>query len=220
MTATLIVFCRRPRPGIGKNRVAADIGADRTLRLSECLLDTALEDARQWPGPVVLAPADADDVAWAEALLDRPFRVVAQPEGNLGERISAVDRHLRQAGRTHLIFIGSDAPLLDEAFFGQAAAALESHDVVLGPADDGGVTLMGARTTWPKLSDLPWSSHRLGHELELACVKKGLSICSLDRRYDIDRASDLPRLYKDLENDPRPARQRLRLWLAESALGE
>lgn len=218
MTATLVVFCRRPRPGIGKNRVAADIGADKALRLSECLLDTALEDARQWKGPVVLAPADAEDFAWADALLDRPCRIVAQPQGNLGERISAVDRHLRQAGRTHLIFIGSDAPLLDDEFFARAAAALESHDVVLGPADDGGVTLMGARQPWPKLDQLPWSSDRLGRELELACVKKGLSIYSLDRRYDIDRASDLPRLYKDLENDLRPARQQLRMWLADSAL--
>jgi len=218
MTITLVVFCRRPQPGIGKKRIAADLGATKTSVLAEHLLATTLEDASHWTGPVVLAPATEDDTAWAGELLDRPCEVMAQPEGNLGVRINTVDRVLRQAGHTHLIFVGSDAPILDADYFARAATALSTHDAVLGPADDGGVTLMGSGRAWPQLADLPWSSARLGDSLELICIKKGLTVYSLDRRYDIDRANDLPRLYGDLRNDKRPARRRLRKWLAESGL--
>ena len=218
MTITLVVFCRRPQPGIGKKRIAADLGAIKTSVLAEHLLATTLEDASHWTGPVVLAPATEDDTAWAGELLDRPCEVMAQPEGNLGVRINTVDRELRQAGHTHLIFVGSDAPILDADYFARAATALSTHDAVLGPADDGGVTLMGSGRIWPQLADLPWSSNKLGDALELICIKEGLTVYSLDRRYDIDRANDLPRLYGDLRNDKRPARRRLRKWLAESGL--
>ena len=218
MTITLVVFCRRPQPGIGKKRIAADLGAIKTSVLAEHLLAATLEDASHWTGPVVLAPATEDDTAWAGELLDRPCEVMAQPEGNLGVRINTVDRELRQAGHTHLIFVGSDAPILDADYFARAATALSTHDAVLGPADDGGVTLMGSGRIWPQLADLPWSSNKLGDALELICIKEGLTVYSLDRRYDIDRANDLPRLYGDLRNDKRPARRRLRKWLAESGL--
>ena len=218
MTITLVVFCRRPHPGIGKKRIAADLGATKTSVLAEHLLATTLEDASHWTGPVVLAPATADDTAWAGELLDRPYEVIAQSEGNLGVRINTVDLQLRQAGHTQLIFVGSDAPILDADYFARAATALSTHDVALGPADDGGVTLMGSRRAWPPLVDLPWSSNKLGDALELICIKEGLTVYSLDRRYDIDRANDLPRLYGDLRHDQRPARRRLRKWLAESGL--
>jgi glycosyltransferase A (GT-A) superfamily protein (DUF2064 family) len=218
MKITLVVFCRRPRPGVGKKRIAADLGKAKTSVLAQHLLATALEDANHWTGPVVIAPASADDTAWASKLLDRPCEVIAQPGGNLGTRINTVDRELRQIGHTHILYVGSDAPILDTDYFAHAAAAVCTHDTVLGPAEDGGVTLMGSRRAWPQLAGLPWSSARLGDALELICIKEGLTVYSLSRRYDIDRASDLPRLYRDLRNDKRPARQRLCKWLAESGL--
>lgn len=218
MTTTLVLFCRRPRPGVGKRRIAATLGPARTLRLAEHLLAAALEDASQWSGPVVIAPADAADAAWAGQLLERPCQVVAQRAGNLGERLNALDQALRQAGQARCIYIGSDAPILDGDYYALAVKALETHDVVLGPADDGGVTLMGSRRPWPELAGLPWSSDKLCHALELICVKDGLTINSLEGRYDIDHAKDLPRLFSDLENDTRAARQKLRHWLAESGL--
>jgi len=212
-SATLVVFCRRPMLGNGKRRIAADLGAVMTLDLAGHLLSTTLEDAGEWPGPVVLAPSSTADTGWAGGLLSRPSEVIPQPEGNLGERLNAVDEAAREAGHTHLIYIGSDAPLLDADYFSRARAALATHDVVLGPADDGGVTLMGAKIAWPDLKNLPWSTAELGNSLEQTCVKKGLTVFRLEKCYDIDLAADLPRLYDDLATDSRPARQRLRHWL-------
>ncbi len=213
-TPTLVVFCRRPAHGAGKQRIAATIGAELTFELATHLLQTTLEDAVNWSGPVVIAPAEPTDQAWAEAQMAGNHTVCPQTDGNLGERINAVDHTLRATGAKKLVFIGSDAPLLNADYFTQAQAALQTHDIVLGAAEDGGVVLMGARCAWPELGPLPWSSHHLGKQLELLCHSHGLTIKYLPTRYDIDFARDLPRLHADLYADMRPARHALRSWLA------
>jgi rSAM/selenodomain-associated transferase 1 len=211
---TLVIFCRRPSPGRGKQRIAATIGPGLTFELATHLLHATLEDAASWPGPVVIAPAAQADQGWAEALMTGNHSVCPQPGGNLGERLNAVDCTIRSTGSEQLIYIGSDAPILDEAYFEQARAALQTHDVVLGAAEDGGVVLMGARCAWPDLAPLPWSGNDLGKQLELLCLQNGLTVKYLPTRYDIDFASDLPRLHADLRTDTRPARLALHDWLA------
>ena len=203
---TLVVFCRRPALGIGKQRIARELGAPAGLALAKHLLDTALEDAGAWQGPVVVSPADPGDTEWAAGLLPSSCEIIPQPAGNLGDRINAVDRRARLGGHAHIIYIGSDAPVLDADYYAAAVAALKTHDVVLGPADDGGVTLMGARQAWPELGHLPWSTGDLGAALELTCLNDGLTVYSLDHRYDVDLAADLSKLLDDLRMDLRPAR--------------
>ncbi len=212
-SSTLVVFCRRPAPGISKQRIAAELGSATAETLANYLLATVLEDAEAWPGPVILAPARDEDLAWASGLLDRHYRVVAQPEGNLGERLNSVDREIRRETDTALLYVGSDAPVLNQPYFSQARKLLQDADVVLGPAEDGGVTLMGSNIAWPELSQLPWSTANLAVELERLCLEQGLSVIQLPRMYDVDLACDLPRLHADLEADLRPARQKLHEWL-------
>ena len=215
---SLVIFCRRPALGVGKQRIAADLGSAVTLELAENLCAATIEDANAWPGPVVLAPDRSEDTDWAHHLLERPCRVISQGKGNLGERINQVDKTLRGTIDTQTLYIGSDAPLLDTAYFAAASEALATNDVVLGPADDGGVTLMGACCAWPDLAHLPWSTAELCNALELTCLKNGLTVLRLENRYDIDLAEDLPRLYEDLRSDLRPARQKFRRWLENSGL--
>jgi len=215
---TLVVFCRRPLRGVGKRRIARDLGGTATLELARHLLETTLEDARSWPGPVIIAPSHADHTSWAAGLLPGRIDIVPQYGGNLGERINGVDQAVRAAGHTRVMFIGSDAPVLTPDYFERARAALSGADVVLGPADDGGVTLMAANGPWPDLAPLPWSTAGLARELESKCVDHGLTVRLLDRRYDVDVAADLERLTHDLARDGRPARRALLNWLRADAI--
>ncbi|MBM4222140.1 MAG: DUF2064 domain-containing protein [Gammaproteobacteria bacterium] len=203
----LVVFCRRPTPGAGKQRLAAGIGSDAAADIAALLLGAALEDAARWPGPVVLSPSEEGDAEWAATLLDRPVQVIAQPAGNLGERLQSVDRRVRERHQAAVVFIGSDAPALGEPDYAAARSALMHHDVVLAPAIDGGVTLMAARRAWPALADLPWSSDQLYTALSKRCTTHGLRVASLRLSYDVDLAADLQRLCRDLHADQRPARR-------------
>ena len=212
--AALVLFCRRPAPGEGKRRLARALGDTQAFAVAQALLQCALEDAAQWPGELVLSPARGADASWAAGLLQRSAAVIPQPEGNLGERIAAVDAHLRSAGRDRVLFIGSDAPSLDPLHLATAAEALERADVVLVPAVDGGVALMGARSGWPDLAALPWSQPTLGESLARACRDSGRSVVLLEASYDIDEPDDCLLAIERLAPDTRPARRRLRALLS------
>ena len=213
-SATLVVLFKRPGINQGKQRLAAELGAEPACRIAEGLLACALADARQWPGTVVLAPAHATDTEWAAGLVDGA-EVLSQGTGNLGSRLNTLDQTLRRKGHNTILYIGSDAPTLDQAMLSGAAAALERSDVVLCPAEDGGVTLMGNRKPWPDLQSLPWSTARLADALLRSCMDHGLTAASLPHSFDVDRPADLVRLLNQLNNDARSERQQLKKIIKE-----
>jgi hypothetical protein len=213
----LVVFCRRPRLGEGKQRLARELGATDALAIAQALLECALEDALAWPGGLVIAPEQPADARWAQGLLARAATVQPQPPGNLGERLNAVDAAVRRLGHERVLFIGSDAPSLTLSDLLAAQAALDGSDVVLVPARDGGVTLMGSRRAWPDLAPLPWSEPTLGQTLEECCRSHGRSVTRLTGSYDVDEVSDLGTARHALADDDRPARRRLHELLVKIA---
>lgn len=213
----LILVCKRPALGHGKQRLAARLGAVAALEIAERLLDCALEDLAHWPGARVIAPDTATHCSWASELLP-DCRCLAQPAGNLGERLNFLDRQLRAAGERTLVFIGSDAPALNEDDYRQVRAALNKVDSVLLAARDGGVVLMASSRPWPDLAELPWSTPQLGAALAAVCRQAGHSLRVCGESFDVDEPADLAWTRRALVDDPRPARQRLLATLAE--LGE
>lgn len=209
----LVLVCKRPASGIGKQRLAASLGREMANHIAEALLACALEDAQDWPGPVVIAPAHPGDYSWAGALLppSKPrVRIQPQATGNLGQRLNMLDHELRDAGMEQLVYIGSDAPVLAAADYAAVNDALLRHDTVLMPAEDGGVVLMASCRRWPALSGLPWSTAHLGAALVNCCRMAGQSIATLAHGFDVDEQGDLFRLPDALKTDHRPARRALR----------
>lgn len=209
MDTTLVVVCKRPKLGQGKQRLATDIGHKGALAVAQGLWCCALEDARRWPGRKVLAVSHWEDMAWADRETGDGFTVRYQPQGNLGERLQALDLALREQGHQKILLMGTDAPLLTEAHYFEARSLLEHQDIALHPAEDGGLVLMGASRPWPELAQLPWSSESLGKTLESLCKTEGLAVGLGAGSFDIDNKADLIRLPAALERDTRPARKRL-----------
>lgn len=200
-------------PERSKRRLAAAIGPLASIA-AEHLCRCALEDVAAWPGPVCFAPADDADGEWLAERTGRSGAIVLQRRGNLGERINHVNGVLRSQGFARQIFIGIDCPELDSRYLGEAAAALDDHDAVFGPAQDGGVVLMGARREWPDLGGLAWSSVSLMAELERLCRQYGWKTARLAPLADIDTLEDLDAYRRGMPDDPRPARRALGAWLA------
>lgn len=200
-------------PQRSKRRLAAEIG-ERAVEAARHFYACALEDVAGWPGPAFLALAAAADRTLLEPAAPVGIRTVLQPAGNLGERIERVQAELLAAGHARQIFIGVDCPELDRDYLRRAAAALEAHDVVLGPARDGGVVLMGSARPWPALGGLSWSTATLGEELRARCAAAGYRTALLEERGDVDTLADLLDSVATLRADRRPARRALHRWLA------
>lgn len=210
---TCVVLCLKS-PERSKRRLSEQIGGLATTAARH-LWACAREDLRNWPGAVCYAPADSGDADWLRDELDGGETVVLQKGKNLGERISHVDLTLRAGGVTNTLYIGTDCPGMDASYLRRAASALRTHDVVLGPATDGGVVLMGARTAWPPLDELAWSTDSLRGELASLCEEHGLDVEHLEPRADVDSITALLAARAELVDDSRPARRALHQWLMQ-----
>jgi glycosyltransferase A (GT-A) superfamily protein (DUF2064 family) len=193
-----------------KRRLALHVGAQRATEAAQSLLDCACEDLATWPGMTAVAPSAADECDEAPPA----DALVVQCKGNLGERIEHVNDELLRLGFERQLFIGIDCPSLDLPYLERAAAALDDHSAVLGPAADGGVVLMGVRGRWPPLAALPWSTGELFESLRAACHTPGASAATLPRLRDVDTLGDLVALRTLLQDDRRPARRALVRWLS------
>ena len=88
--------------------------------------------------------------------------------------------------------------------------SLDSNDLVLGPAEDGGFYLIGARRFQPRLfAEVEWGSERVLEQTMANARALSFSAAALEPFYDLDRWEDLVRL---AERAPR-TRALLRQWL-------
>jgi uncharacterized protein len=148
----LILFVRLPRLGVGKSRLARDIGPVAALRFERLMLARSLRRLgrdRRWSLRLAVTPDTA--------VRDWPARWDAMPQGagGLGERM----RRALAAGPTGpKVLVGSDIPRLTAGHIAQAFALLGRHDIVFGPASDGGYWLVGCRHRPPDFGRVRWSS--------------------------------------------------------------
>lgn len=112
-----------------------------------------------------------------------------------GRLLSAATNSLEDAGTQAVLLVGTDCPFIDAAYLQAACAALHNHDVVIGPADDGGYVLLGVKHAEPRLfSDIDWGSERV-YEQTLAAIKLlNLSYSILPVLSDVDRPEDIEKL--------------------------
>jgi len=116
-----------------------------------------------------------------------------QGEGDLGARM---DRLMKQAfaeGAEAVLFVGSDSPHMPEARLFATAEALNDHDLVIGPVEDGGYDLIAMRSPWPVFEDIAWSSGRVLAQTLAHIERLGLDCRQLDTGFDIDTPEDLER---------------------------
>lgn len=185
----LLTFVKYPEPGKAKTRLAASLGAQLACDLYRYFTDLTLAKNRLIPLAaryVAFSPADRE--ADFQALFDDDshwFPQAAAPD--LGERIYQAVGAVLARGHRCVISIGSDSPSLPVEYLQNAAAALAEHDVVLGPAEDGGYYLIGLKSpTRVLFENIPWSTDRVLELTLAAAARAGLSAFLLPKWYDID----------------------------------
>ena len=189
----LLVFLKAPRPGTVKTRLAQTLGAAAAAAAYRQLVDIVLGQLSSLPSVELRF---APDEARAEILpwLRPGWSAVAQGRGDLGERLTRAFAEAFSTGASRVVIIGSDCPEVTSDDVQAAWTALAQHDLVLGPAEDGGYWLIGLRASEPRLfAGVHWSTGTVRQEtLERAQVA-GLSHTLLRPLHDVDTEADWQR---------------------------
>jgi rSAM/selenodomain-associated transferase 1 len=200
MTPTAVVLLKAPRLGTVKTRLAADLGAPRALAIYRTLAERQLRAIPAgWPITVNFTPVDADQElrTWLAAIPRVPaIAYCPQPDGDLGVRIAAAFSQAFAGGAPFVFALGGDCPDLDASLLEHAANRLAQPeiDAVLGPAADGGYTLLGLRAPCPDLFvDVAWSTPQVLVQTRAHLRTAGLRTYELPVLNDIDTAADWSR---------------------------
>jgi rSAM/selenodomain-associated transferase 1 len=119
-------------------------------------------------------------------------RLLTQSNGDLGVRMHAALGTVFTRGYRAAVLIGTDVPAISRPLLSQALILLDAHDVVLGPAVDGGYYLLGLKQVIPELFDnMPWSSDRVCRMTEERARTLRLKTALLPRHRDLDTVQDL-----------------------------
>ena len=181
------MFSRAPHAGRVKRRLVPQLGASGAARLQLRMTRHALRTAAAARcGPVELHLTERHGL----------FKKIKLQKGaDLGERMQ---RALSRALRRHrgAILIGADCPALRPEDLRRAARLLAGGcDVVLGPAQDGGYVLLGARRVSPRLFEgIPWGTSGVYAATLKALDASGYRWRALRPLWDVDRPQDVERL--------------------------
>jgi len=192
----LIVFVKAPRPGSVKTRLAKTLGADAACDAYRQLVEELLTELSRLTA-VELRFAPDEAAAEIQPWLRESWQARAQGGGDLGQRMQAAFADAFAAGASRVAIVGSDCPEVRAADIRQAWNELKSHDLVIGPAMDGGYWLIGLTREQPELfKGISWSSeHVLAQTLQRAKAA-GLRIQLLRILSDVDTEKD----WKDFLN--------------------
>lgn len=195
MKLHLVIFARTPQAGRVKRRLGAEIGTMDAARFYRRSLDAQIRrmvrDPRWTVWLSVTPDTTLDHPAWHLVPIARRK---PQRRGDLGRRMK-LPFTILPAGA--VVLVGSDIPAMRTHHIARAFALLGTHDLVFGPARDGGFWLVGARRVRPLPHDLfrsvRWSAPTTLTET-LASLPDHITVALADVLEDVDDAEVLRRL--------------------------
>ena len=184
------IFCKAPVLGKVKTRLIQEIGARSALDLYKQMFDRLMADFLLDSPVVELWISPDKDHGFFEQYAVPRFQ---QAGADLGAKMSEA---LRDGLTRHesVILIGTDLPLINMSYIDRAASCLKDHEVVLGPAEDGGYGLVGVKAETPYMfSGIDWGTEKVLSQTCKRLNKVGLGYSLLPLIWDVDRPEDLQR---------------------------
>lgn len=192
MKKHLVIMAKAPLLGRVKTRLAKDIGPVKARAFYKNTLARISRTLARNPHWVTWLSVSPDLFVFKDRLWPERCNRISQGRGDLGDRMQRV-MNIMPAGP--VVLIGADIPDITPDHIQDAFDALGKHDVVFGPADDGGYWLVGQKRrpkTLQLFKNVRWSSaHALAdtqHNLPT-----GSTFALLETLPDIDTAEDYHR---------------------------
>ncbi len=211
MQAAIAVMTRIPVPGRTKTRLMQKMSAFECAAFHQvCLVDicktvsdTGVTGYIYYTGETHTGTptySKSMEAGFAPDILNLAeklgLKVRRQTGRDLGQRLGNA---ARQVLSTHdrVILLGADLPHLSTGLLLDALQKLDSCDVVIGPARDGGYYLLGIKEVYSCLFvEIPWGSPDVLLRTIEAAGLKNLSLTLLDLKADIDTWDDLVYFYR------------------------
>jgi len=140
----LLIFTRNPELGKAKTRLAKTVGAETALKIYKFLLEKTKDISSKVTSDkaVYYSVKVRENDIW-DANIYQKHQQVGE---DLGIRMLNAFKNGFEAGYEKVIIIGSDLYDLTSENIENAFNKLDSNEVVLGPAEDGGYYLLGMNT--------------------------------------------------------------------------
>jgi uncharacterized protein len=187
----LLLFVRYPQAGKTKTRLIPALGKVGAAKLQRQMAEYLLCRVQQpnWQLQIHFTGGTRSEMAdW----LGTGLMYCPQVGESLGDRLRYA---FQQESQHRVVAIGADCVDLSADHIHQAFQALIHHDVVLGPAQDGGYYLIGLRRFHPPLGALfegiDWSTSRVLQQTQAKIRQLGRSLAQIETLSDIDRPQDL-----------------------------
>ena len=187
-----MIFTRNPELGKCKTRLAAKIGDDAALEVYKFLLKRTVAFTRSLDcGKFVYYSEDI----WENDIWDNQlYQKKLQQGDDLGKRMENAFKDGFDSDFKKIIIIGSDMYDLSQTDLEVAFSTLDTHDYVIGPAEDGGYYLLGMKVENPKLfQDKEWGTASVLSDSLKDLAKENLFL--LPEKNDVDHYEDI----KDIE---------------------
>lgn len=184
----LIIFTRNPELGKCKTRLAATIGDENALAIYKMLLQHTVDISKDLnlDKYIYYSETISKDDIWDPSI----FRKKTQEGIDLGSRMENAFAELFSLGYEKVLIIGSDIYDLKQSDIERAFKALEEHNFVVGPAQDGGYYLLGMN----KMNTNVFRNKNWGTATVLNDTLKDLlneTVKKLDTLNDIDVYEDI-----------------------------
>lgn len=222
MKAAVVIMAKIPRAGTVKTRLMPKLsGAECATLQMACLMDSCAAANEAANHCYLFYAGDRPELLQDEELLAGfPLQAAAvyrqnlarmtllpQSAGDLGWRMAEACRQVLAENR-RLVLAGTDIPGLSGQRLREGLRRLNSADLVLGPAMDGGYYLIGLKKPVPEIfADIPWGSSSVLADTLASAGRLGLHVAQLAAERDLDTWDDL---YDYVHGESGPAnRERL-----------
>ena len=190
MKRLLIIFTRNPELGKCKTRLAATIGDQAALDIYIFLLKHTVSVTENLE--VTKQVHYSNKVHHNDLWNDAKFEKRQQYGADLGLRMLHAFEEGFKEGYQQIIVIGSDLYDLNQNELENAFNALNQHDYVVGPAEDGGYYLLGMKHLKPELfQNKNWGTSSVLKDTLINLENESLQL--LPQKNDVD-------YYEDIQN--------------------
>ena len=199
MTDALILFAVIPPTEKHQNRLMPFLRAEECRSLYNCFVKDVYQKAKRSGADVYVFFTPRDKKGVFQSLLGEDAVLLPQHGEDLGQKMKNALGAVLRMGYDKVVLMGTDIPHIHTETIKNAFDSLDTRDIVIHPALDGGYYLIGMKQE----HDSIWNIKRYGTNTvmydTLQHIKaESLSISVGQMYYDIDDKEDLKQLWNDI----------------------